>query len=88
MAEWIDGLAEALGEEPLNSTETTRLLKSSREVAHRVERKFTPLSTFLLGIAVARKEGEGRTRPDAIADVLATLQELLPDASPDVPKDS
>ena len=51
MEDWIDRLAAALGEDPLSESETTRLLGVSREVAHRVERKITPLAAFLLGSA-------------------------------------
>ena len=47
MEDWIDRLAAALGEDPLSESETTRLLGVSREVAHRVERKITPLAAFL-----------------------------------------
>src|SRR5207247_2458873 len=53
MTEWIDGFAEELGIGPLSASETERLLSAARDVAHRVERRITPLSTFLLGMAVA-----------------------------------
>ena len=48
MDAWIDRLAKALDEDPLTDAETTRLLGSARDVAHRVERKITPLAAFLL----------------------------------------
>ena len=83
MPDWIDSLAGALGEEPLNPKETTRLLKSSREVAHRVERRFTPLATFLVGATVARETASGKSREDAIAGALAALEDLLPEAAED-----
>ncbi len=62
MDNWIDELARALGEEPLTSAETTQLLDAARDVAHRVERKMTPLSTFVIGCAVGREIAGGADR--------------------------
>ena len=59
MEAWIDRLAAALEEEPLTDAEATRLLGSAREVAHRVERKITPLAAFLLGEATGRRTAAG-----------------------------
>ncbi len=59
MDNWIDVLARALGEEPLTSEETTKLLEAAGDVAHRVERKMTPLSAFVMGCAVGRKLASG-----------------------------
>ncbi|MGZ8606992.1 MAG: DUF6457 domain-containing protein [Actinomycetota bacterium] len=74
---WIDELATALGAEPLSDDEVERLLDVAREVAHGVERKVTPLATFLLGMNVQRRMEGGDARPAsvdaAIADVLATI---------------
>jgi len=79
MDEWIDGLAEALGERPLASNETDRLLAVARDVAHRVERKTTPLAAFLLGCAVGRAAG-GSSRAGALTASIETLRGLLPEA--------
>jgi len=81
MPGWIDGLAEALGEDPLASEETERLLAVARDVAHRVERRSTPLAAFLLGRAVGRATAEGTSRADALAAALETLRGLLPEAA-------
>lgn len=51
---WIDDLADALDLDHLSSEEAEALLDTARDVAHRVERKVTPLSTFLMGMAVGR----------------------------------
>lgn len=83
MQGWMDRLAEALSEEPLAGEETDRLLSASRDVAHRVERKLTPLSMFLLGSAVGRAEVGGAARDDALARALATLERLLADETPE-----
>ena len=83
MEDWIDRLAAALGEDPLSETETTRLLGVSREVAHRVERKITPLAAFLLGSATGGSVAGGASRGDALALALDTLERLLPEAAPE-----
>jgi len=78
MESWIDGLASALHEEPLSTQEAETLLEVARDVAHRVERKVTPLSTFLLGLAVGRATAGGTTRSDATAAALEELRASLP----------
>jgi hypothetical protein len=79
MDAWIDRLAAALGEDPLTEAETTRLLGSARDVAHRVERRITPLAAFLLGSATGRKLAGGASRDAALASTLEALEGLLPD---------
>jgi hypothetical protein len=79
MDAWIDRLAAALGEDPLTEAETTRLLGSARDVAHRVERRITPLAAFLLGSATGRGLAGGASRDAALASALETLEGLLPD---------
>jgi hypothetical protein len=79
MDAWIDRLAAALGEEPLTDAETERLLGAARGVAHRVERKITPLAAFLLGSATGREMAGASPRDDALASALETLEGLLPD---------
>jgi hypothetical protein len=81
MESWIKRLAMELGDDPLTEEEAARLLAVSREVAHRVERKITPLSTFLLGAAVGRATGGGATRARALEGALATFEALLPPAT-------
>ena len=78
MDAWIDRLAEALGEEPLTQDQTTRLLRTSRDVAHRVERKLTPLAAFLIGSAVGGNVARGASRADALQATLETVGGLLP----------
>jgi hypothetical protein len=83
MDNWLDELARGLGEEPLTSAETTRLLDAARDVAHRVERKMTPLSTFVVGCAVGRKLADGANRAAAIDEVLTQLEASLPAEAPE-----
>jgi hypothetical protein len=82
--DWISGLAEDLGVAPLTAHETEHLLTTSRQVAHRVERKITPLSTYVLGLAVGTRLSEGGSTRDAVLDdVLHLLIQRLPEAPPE-----
>jgi hypothetical protein len=80
MNEWIDRLARELGEEPLSDRDVARVLGVAREVAHRVERKITPLAAFLVGAAVGRRLGAGEDRPGALDAAFGSLEALLPEA--------
>ena len=77
---WLDRLAERLGEEALSKGEEERLLGVARDVAHRVERRTTPLAAFLVGTAVGRAEAGGTGRDEALAAALGTLEGLLPES--------
>jgi hypothetical protein len=77
---WIDQLAEALGEDPLDGAEITLLLSTARDVAHRVERRTTPLAAFLLGAAAGRATAAGRPRDSALRAGIGTIRLLLPEA--------
>ena len=80
MDDWIDRLAATLGEESLSQDETLRLLEIARDVAHRVERKITPLAAFLAGSAVGRRLAAGTARDEALADVIGSVEAILPPA--------
>ena len=81
MERWMDELADALDAERLSKDEVARLLGVARDVAHRVERKVTPLATFLLGQAVGRSEASGTERSVALDQVIETTSSLLPTPS-------
>ena len=83
MDNWIDELARALGEEPLTDAETTQLLDTARDVAHRVERKFTPLSAFVIGCAVGRELAAGAERAGTLSATLERVAALIPPAAPE-----
>jgi hypothetical protein len=83
MDNWIDDLACALGEEPLTSAETAQLLDAARDVAHRVERKMTPLSTFVIGCAIGRKLANGADRHETLGAMLTQLDAALPPEAPE-----
>jgi hypothetical protein len=76
--EWLDELAAALGVEATGPEEVTDVLDAARDVAHQVERKITPVSTFLLGLSVQQRIQEGSPRPDAMASALRDLRGALP----------
>ncbi|MEP7059437.1 MAG: DUF6457 domain-containing protein [Actinomycetota bacterium] len=77
---WIEDLASALGVEPLSAEEQALLLDTARDVAHTVERRITPLSTFLMGAAVERARADGLSTKEAMTETLRTLSETLPAA--------
>ena len=81
MERWIDELANALDAERLSKDDVARLLGVARDVAHRVERKVTPLATFVLGEAVGRSVASGTERSVALDQVLETTSSLLPTPS-------
>jgi len=76
----IERLAEALAIEPPSAPETAAILSAARDVAHTMERRITPVSTFLLGIGVERRIAAGSSREDAFAAALADLRSAVPDA--------
>lgn len=77
---WIDDLAAALALEPLSEEEADRLLLIARDVAHQVERKGTPLATFLLGMHVANRVATGSQRDVALDDAIDVTRAMLPPA--------
>jgi len=84
MSDWTDRLAETLGVPPLDAAQQSSLLNASREVAHRVERKETPLSTYLIGVAAGARIAGGMSAPDALKEVMDAVLALLPPEAPDV----
>ena len=82
MSEWTDRLAQTLGVAPIDAGLEDPLLHASREVAHRVERKDTPLSTYLLGLAAGARVAAGTDPADALREVVDMLVATLPPAPP------
>ena len=77
--EWVDRLAAELHLEALSAHEKEHLLSASREVAHRIERKATPLAMYVLGLSVGSQVAD-RKRDDAIEDAVHALLLRLPPA--------
>ena len=78
MQDWLRGLALSLGVDPLEDDQVEALLVIARDVAHGVERRATPVATFLLGAAVQRRIGHGATATEAFGDALVDLRAALP----------
>jgi hypothetical protein len=85
MDEWLDRFASALGERAPEREEIGAMLQLSRGVAHGVERKFAPLSAYIAGIHVGRREAEGGSLADALSEVRAVARDLLPEVDEDPP---
>jgi hypothetical protein len=78
MHAWLGTLATTLGVDPLGDAQVSELLGVARDVAHGVERRATPLATFLLGAAMQRGIGHGVAGPDAFETAIAELRGALP----------
>jgi aryl-alcohol dehydrogenase-like predicted oxidoreductase len=76
--EWLDRLAETFELDAPTNQETAAVLDAARDVAHRVERKITPVSTFLLGMDVERRVSAGASREEALTSAIAALRATLP----------
>src|SRR5438105_878227 len=76
MNDWLEKLAEALGEPPLTQEETGAVLKLAREVAHGVERKLAPPVSFLVGAAMGRRIAEGTPREEAFGEAVRSALAL------------
>ncbi len=55
MDRWLQQVAGELGVDP--DVPVDALLEAARVVAHTVERKATPLTTYLIGVAAGRSAG-------------------------------
>lgn len=77
---WLEGLARTQGVDALSDGEIESLLNVARDVAHRVERKVTPLAAFLLGMTVERRIAAGASRGEALEGAIAELEGLLPES--------
>ncbi len=78
MDDWLGQLAATLGEAQLSDEEQGLLLDVARDVAHGTERKATPIATFLLGTAVARRVAAGEDRHAALSGAANDLRGTLP----------
>jgi hypothetical protein len=85
---WLDQLAEALGVDPPSQAETGRILAAARDVAHSVERRITPLSTFVLGMAVERSVADGTPREAALDRAIDALRRSIPSEAAEPPPDA
>lgn len=75
---WIADAARAVGVDP-DVVDTNALLGMARDVAHTVERKAAPLSTFVVGYAA----GAAGADKDEISDLIRTIQQMCPPGETD-----
>ena len=85
MDDWIDRLADALDEERLAPGEIGAVLKLAREVAHGVERKLAPLSTFVAGVHAGRLSASGVPRREALDRAVSVAAGLIPESADEAP---
>jgi aryl-alcohol dehydrogenase-like predicted oxidoreductase len=76
--EWLDRLAQALELNAPTNEEVAAVLEAARDVAHGVERRITPVSTFLLGRHVEHLVAAGTSREEALASSIEALRATLP----------
>jgi hypothetical protein len=81
--EWLGRFAAQLDDPHPTQEEIGAMLRLAREVAHGVERKLAPLSTFVAGRHVARRMGEGATPETALREVMEAAAALIPEAGPE-----
>jgi hypothetical protein len=92
--DWPEQYAETLagrgglegGSLGLDREEVGAMLRLSREVAHRTERRWAPLSTYVAGKYVAARIGQGTSVSEAVDEAIRVAEELLPERSPDGPE--
>ena len=82
MDDWLTRVAITLGVDPLDEGQIAELLDVARDVAHGVERKATPMATFLLGAAVQRRIGHGATSSEAFQDAVVELRTQVGGSDP------
>jgi hypothetical protein len=80
MDEWLDRLADSLEVPRISGEELGTVLKLARDVAHGVERRFAPVSAYLVGVAVGSRIANDAAREDAFRYAAAALRELIPEA--------
>ena len=80
LPDWIDELCAALAVE--SALHEALILDLAKDAAHNVERPAAPITTFLLGYAAARSNGDPETveRLAAAASDLALRWDKTPDA--------
>ena len=76
--DWLDRLAQTFELDAPTHEEIAVVLDAAREVAHGVERRITPVSTFLLGMHFERLVAAGASRGEALASSIAVLRATLP----------
>jgi len=74
VAGWLETAASELDVGPLSNDEIDALLDLARDVAHATERRYAPLTAFLLGAAISNDED----RATAVRTAVTRLRTALP----------
>jgi uncharacterized protein DUF6457 len=77
--DWMDRLADDIGEQRMSPKEIGQVLKLARDVAHGVERKLAPLAAYLAGVHAGRRLTEGASREEALAEGTLAAAALIPE---------
>lgn len=83
LQDWLTTLLRDLDVD--DGVDVRLLLDVSREVAHAVERPAAPLTTYVLGLAVAREPAGGRTVDELTERVSALVRLWPPEADAEAP---
>ena len=81
LQDWLATLLRELGLD--DAVDIRLLLDLSREVAHAVERPAAPLTTYVVGLAVAREPVGGRTTAELAERVSALVATWSQESSND-----
>jgi hypothetical protein len=76
----------AAGLEGLDRLEVGTMLRLSREVAHRTERRWAPVATYVAGRFVAARLAAGVPLEDALAEAERIAESLLPPSPIEEPR--
>ena len=71
--EWVEEARAALSLE--DDVDVDAILGIARDVAHEVERRAAPVTTFLMGLAAGRAGGGAEAEANAAAAIRAALEE-------------
>ncbi len=78
--DWIDELCDALDVDV--EFDEALILDLAREAAHQVTRRAAPISTFLLGYAAARSEGDPEQMSELAGRAMALAEKWTSDEEP------
>ena len=78
---WVEEVSDALGIE--QEVDADVLLDVARVVAHRVERRAAPVTTYLMGLAVASRSGGDLT--EVARTVVESARRWQAEEPPDTP---
>ena len=90
LEEFFAALAERTGTPPLGPDEADQVLKLARLAAHRVERRYAPLTSYVLGIALgcSSESANALERTRRVRAFTEALRQLADERSPRTPRNT